>query len=376
MSRVIIVGGGIIGMSLAFELSTRHRQVTVVEKEKIGEKASSAGAGMLPAANADTAIHPLEHLTALSNSLHAAWSLRLQALTGIDNGYRVAGSLHLANSPGEIASLYGAMDEWTTQEVQHEVLEPDRLQRDFAFLDQAFRDQAMAVWVKESAQFENQKQLEALRIACQKQGVELLEDYCVEEWRTADGRVKQLSGRSGVIDGDQFVITAGPWTEQLTEPLSLELPMQPVRGQMIGYQLPREANRCLLEGPLINVGSRYLVARSDGRVIVGSTIEEVGFDCRTNANDIEELKRWAAQLIPALDEESWEDQWAGLRPATFDGFPYIGRLPGLPNVWVAAGHFKAGLQLSTGTAVVLADELEGGQASIDLSPFSPSRVKI
>jgi glycine oxidase len=142
----------------------------------------------------------------------------------------------------------------------------------------------------------------------------------------------------------------------------------PIRGQIVLF-------RCH-EPPItriINEGSRYLVPREDGRVLAGSTEEEVGFDKRTTAEAIADLTEFARDLVPALREATIEKTWAGLRPGSFDGLPYLGRLPGLMNAYVAAGHFRNGLFLSTATAVVMSQLIRGEQPEVDLSPFRVGR---
>jgi glycine oxidase len=125
---------------------------------------------------------------------------------------------------------------------------------------------------------------------------------------------------------------------------------------------------------IINEGPRYLVPRDDGRVLVGSTEEDAGFDRSTTAGAQADLLAFALGLVPALAGARVERSWAGLRPATADGVPYLGRVPGVQNAFVAAGHFRGGLQLSTGTAVVMSQLAAGGEAEVDLSSFALDRA--
>ncbi|MEL7497967.1 MAG: FAD-binding oxidoreductase [Planctomycetota bacterium] len=379
MSQTVIVGGGIIGLSTAFELARREHKVVVLESGEFGQQASWAGAGMLPPANAKTAVHPLEHLTALSNELHQQWSIELKHRTGIDNGYRKCGSLHLARTPGEIASLMGLMDEWTTQEIAFEQLK-DRLPNRFPFLHEDWDEaKTIQVFTPEAAQFDNRKQIDSLLVACRQLNVALHDNVSLEDWSIAESKLTSVAVKPesvGLIEADQFLLAAGPWTEHLASQLGVVLPMQPVRGQLVGYRVDPQTQPGLVNAPIINEGSRYLVTREDGQVIGGSTIEEIGFDDSTSESEITELKQWVSSIVPAIERAEFHGGWAGLRPATYDGFPYLGKLPGLDNVLVATGHFKSGLQWSTGTAVVLADLLTEVTPPIDLSPFAPSRVNV
>jgi glycine oxidase len=124
---------------------------------------------------------------------------------------------------------------------------------------------------------------------------------------------------------------------------------------------------------IVNEGSRYLVPREDGHVLVGSTEEEAGFDKRTTPEVIDDLTEFAKSLVPALADAAIEKTWSGLRPCALDGLPYLGRLPGLENAYVAAGHFRSGLYLSAATAVVMSQLIRGEEPDIDLTPFRVGR---
>jgi len=128
--------------------------------------------------------------------------------------------------------------------------------------------------------------------------------------------------------------------------------------------------------PIVNEGTRYVVPRDDGHVLVGATIEEAGFNESTTDEAKMTLAADAKRLVPLLTEDKIEKAWAGLRPGTHDAFPYMGRLPGCENAFVSTGHFKTGLQLSPGSAVAMADLIEGKDTLVDLTPFDPSRVLV
>jgi glycine oxidase len=170
---------------------------------------------------------------------------------------------------------------------------------------------------------------------------------------------------------DAVVFACGAWTQKVTSELVDCVQMVPVRGQMILYRLEQP-----LDLPIINEGARYVVPRDNGYVLVGATIEEAGFDETTTDSAIETLAADARRLVPALSQDKIEKTWAGLRPGTHDGFPYMGRFPGFDNAFVSTGHFKTGLQLSPGSAVAMADLIEGKKTLVDLTPFAPSRVLV
>ena len=386
--KIAIIGGGVIGLSIAWEVSRRGHQAVVIEKSRLGRGASWAGAGILPPSNAATAIHPLEHLEARSDQLHPQWADRLKKETGIETGFQTCGGLYLARTAGERASLLGRASEWKERAIPFHELSSNELSDQFPALAQSVLDEAMAWWAPSETQICNPHHVQALAVACEKMGVELLENCGESKIDYEQGTVKQVtinpdSSAPKTISADAYCLTAGPWSGQIASQMlghvadqpggatGEPLPMLPVRGQMLLYKLDTAPFAAI-----VNEGTRYLVPRADGHVLFGATIEEVGFDTSTTESGIANLKQHAETLLPELTEARLVKTWAGLRPGTFDGFPYIGPLSHSSNLFVAAGHFKAGLHLSPGTAEVIADLIEQKTPMIDLRPFAPSRTKV
>ncbi len=371
MNENVIIGGGIIGLSIAYELAKRGQSVVVLERDQTGQKASWAGAGIITPANAATAIHPLEQLEAISHELHESWSAELLASTGIDNGFRKCGGLHIARTVGELAALAGSMSDWTQRQIEFEPWDQAQTRERHPFLNDA--DIRKSVWVPGESQFCNPDHVQALAQACRLLGVTIKERIGEVSLECSGARIQLAKYANESFSSKRFFIAAGPWSEQILKPTHVVLPMQPVRGQIVLYQVPTELGSTA-DWPIVNEGTRYLVPRHDGHVIAGATIEEVGFDCRTTASEIADLRGWAEGMSSFLNESTFVKSWAGLRPGTYDGFPYLGQLGRFENGFVATGHFKSGLHLSTGTAVVMADLAEGKTPKIDLRPFSPNRV--
>lgn len=371
---VTLVGGGIIGLSIAYELLKRNWKVTLIESNQFGRAASWAGAGILLPANRLTANHPLEHLSALSNRMHEIWASELSAETGIDNGFHRCGGLYVARSPGEIASLSGLQFQLADQKIELESLDADRV-RELPFVRNNFENLngiKRALYLNDESQICNPHHVQALIAACRSRGA-VMHEHCriTQIVRDRDsGQIKQVKSETESFESDQFVFTAGPWTEATTAAVA-PLPMVPVRGQIVMFKLeePQFA-------PIIYEGSHYLVPRRDGHVLAGATIEEAGFDCSTTSEAEDKLLNFASRLFPSLNARTKVKHWSGLRPTTYDGFPYLGPIPDIQNGLVAAGHFRLGIQLSTGTAAVIADLLEKKTPEIDLVPFSPSRIHL
>jgi glycine oxidase len=211
--------------------------------------------------------------------------------------------------------------------------------------------------------------LQALRAAClDTNNVVILEDAPVRHIQINAGLVKEIRTDNDELTGGSYLLAAGAWTDRLLDPLGVQLNVQPVRGQ-IALLNP---GRVLFRHVLMH-GAQYLVPRQDGRVLIGSTEEHVGFAKDTTEGAIAGLLALGSRLVPALADAPIERTWAGLRPGSPDGLPYIGNVPHVENLIVAAGHFRAGIQLSPGTALLLKERLLGQPASMPMDAFRLDR---
>lgn len=363
MHDVLIIGGGVIGLSLAWDLARHGRSVQLIERSEPGREASWAGAGILPAAVRRTDQHPYEQLCGLACELHPAWAAELRSLTGIDTGYRRCGGLYLARTPGEAAALAA----WATTQ-QEDGIEIERLTAEqVAKLEPRLAAPGIHYSLPGEAQLRNPRHLQALLSACEHAGVSISTQTAASPLLAA-GELAGIETPAGLLRARQYCFTAGAWTGPLLTQLGIAAGIVPIRGQIVLFRCDQPPVR-----RIINAGSRYLVPRDDGRLLAGSTEEEAGFDKRTTEEGIAELTSFARSLIPSLADAQIERTWAGLRPGSFDGLPYLGRLPGLSNAFVAAGHFRSGLFLSPATAVVMSQLLRGELPAIDLAPFRVGR---
>lgn len=359
-----------VGLSLAYELSSQGTSVQVVDQGPFGREASWAGAGILPPQSEQGSPDALTALGTLSSQLHAEWAASLRDETGIDTGYRRTGGWNLATNTAAAAALRLSVQQWHRHDVEARIVDAD----EWARLEPALADERRGVPIEAAcllpgeAQLRNPRHLKALLAACQRRGVTLSPHTTVTDIQTAGDRVVAVETSTGRLTAAHYCVTAGAWSGALLARLGARAPVRPMRGQIV---LLASAVRLL--DRVVNVGPRYLVPRPDGRVLVGSTVEDVGFDKRTTAEAVGGLLRFALDLVPALRDAVVERTWAGLRPHTADGLPYLGRVAGLENASVATGHFRGGLHLSTGTATVMSQLIRGETLSVDLSPFSLTR---
>ncbi|HZU35526.1 MAG TPA: glycine oxidase ThiO, partial [Gemmataceae bacterium] len=344
----------------AYYLTNAGARVLVLDKGEFGQEASWAGAGILSPGNPERAKEPYDMLRAHSAALFPRLSAELADLTGIDNGYVRCGGLEFA-TPDEP----NPEDHWRAEGIAFEKLDGQAAHE----LEPALADIAGVVYaLPDMGQVRNPRHLKALIAACTRRGVTLHPGCPAYRFERHGGRISAVHTAQGNLMADKFLIATGAWTTPLIQPLGVQPGIHPVRGQ-IAF-LNTRANRF---SRVIQQGHRYLVPRLDGRVLVGSTEEEVGFDKRTTASAIADLLQFAIAIVPGLQDAAVERCWAGLRPGSPDGLPFLGRVPGCDNLFIAAGHFRTGIQLSPATALVMKECLLEQPLTIPLEPFRLDR---
>lgn len=361
----VIVGGGVIGLSVAYRLACEGVLSTVLDRRGVGQEASWAGAGMIPANTERLRTHPNVELRSWSAVLYPAWSAALREETGIDNGYQVTGGVDVAATADEERDLRSSAGRWKTEGIVYERLAP----ADFARVEPALNpDLRVAYFLPDRAQVRNPRHLRALAAAASKRGVTLRPDEPVLGFEAIGGRVSAVRTATESIACGGVILTAGAWTGGLLDGLGLHAPTPPLKGQIVLLRGDRPLLRRIVEH-----GKNYLVPRDDGRVLIGATEEDAGFDTRSTPTAVRDLIAEALRLCPSLAGAEVERAWAGLRPGSVDTRPYLGVVPGYVNALVAAGHKRAGLQLSPATAELISDLALGRPPRIDLRPFRIGR---
>jgi len=369
MTDCVIIGGGVIGLSIARELAGRGARVEVVSRAVGRDTASWAAAGIFPPAPDDADASPGDRLTAWSDALHRTWAQELLVETGIDNGLRRCGGLHVAASDAGLDRLAIAATSWRRRGARCAWL---------TAADIRSREPALAAAIDhggvragfllpEEMSLRPPRHLEALAASCRGRGITITAAE-VRGIDVRDGKVAGVVTDVGVVRGGAYCLATGAWSGSVAASLGIAIDTRPIRGQIVLLRFPRQ-----ILGRVVNFGVDYLVPRDDGRLLVGSTIEDAGFTPTTTPEAVERLLGVAHRLLGRLPDATVEQAWAGLRPGSVDGLPTLGPIPTLRNAFVATGHFRAGLHQSTGTAVLLADLITGVEPSIDPVPFSPLR---
>lgn len=361
MADVVVVGGGVIGLSVAYELAGQGATVTLLEQAQFGQEASWAGAGILHPGNLSLATSPQAKLRALSFSCWQPLSKQLKEQTGIDNCFLNCGAIQLGISTEK--SLQAEYEEWQREGVEAEWLNMVSIANYEPALAPQFQ---YGVRLPQLHQVRNPRHLKALYRGCQQRGVQLIPGTPVVDWQVQLGRVRaaEVLTDVGRYFGDHFVITAGAWSDRLLRRANCQSAITPVRGQMVLLNMQQRPIRHVIEA-----GPRYVVPRNDGRVLVGSTEEWVGFDKRNTAEGIRSLLEFGSSLVPSLKDATLERCWSGLRPRSSTNIPIIDRVPDYQNLFVAAGHFRSGLQLSPATGLLVRQLLLGQPLSVPLAAF-------
>ena len=353
---VAIVGGGVIGLALARELSSRGADVLVIERGRTGAEASSAAAGLLSAQSDGVTPSSFFDLALESRDLYPDWTTALLQETGLDAGWRRTGVLRA----GGEQSL--ARFEWQVAAG----LPVERLDaRGVASLSggRAAAGIDRGLFFPADAVVQSRQLVGALRRSLDLRGVAIAEGVAVTRFTIEGGVCRGLETSAGSVACGRVVDAAGAWAN-LDPTLPFAIPVEPVRGQIV--ELAGPALPTVLESDDV-----YLVPRSDGSLLVGATVERTGFVKEVTAAGVAGLLAAAFDLAPSLREARLVDAWAGLRPGTPDGLPLLGQSP-VRSLLLAAGHFRNGILLAPLTALLLADVVTGA-GTRNLSAFSPDR---
>jgi glycine oxidase len=366
-SDVVVVGGGVIGLSVAYPCARAGLSVTVLERGALGRESSWAGAGIIPDGCGATARSAYGKLLGTSSEMYPELSAELRDETGIDNGYRRCGGLELGFDDSDAHALRSVAGHYNKEGVVWTELTAEQTRE----LEPALTGPLHAAYhIPGMAQVRNPRHVKALAAACARRGVRLVTGAHVIGFEREQDRILGVRTIDRRFDAATTVVTAGAWSGGVLHTLGVSLPVKPIRGQiaLLNCEPP-------LLHRIIMLGKRYLVPRPDGRVLVGSTEEDVGFDSRPTPGGIRELLEVALRVAPALGSAHLERSWAGLRPGSPDSKPFIGPVPGYHAILVAAGHFRAGLQLAPATGLVVKQLIAGEPPSVPLDAFRLDRPR-
>lgn len=363
-STALIIGGGVIGGSIALELAKKGMDCTILEKGTFCSEASTASAGMLcPQAEM---FHPRMAPSIFKESLklYRNWTEELEDISNIPVQYVQEGMIRVVFSEEEKMEINHALSSsnkpglWETPEAIH------NMEHSITHKNKG------GLYFPEDGQLHPIYLAKSIHTAVKRVGVNM------EEWTSAlsliteNNRVLGARTTNGDFYADYTIVAAGAWTPSLLSPLGLHVPIFPVKGQMCAVKAPSLQLKKTVQG----LGSMIL-PRQDGTLTIGVTIEHKEFNKEATIDGIARIYQTASQLIPGLKEAEFLTTWAGLRPGTPDGIPYIGEFSDYAGLMVAAGHYSVGILLAPITAKTIGQIVNGERAKMNMEPFHPERFQ-
>ncbi len=350
-AEIAVIGAGLIGMLSAYMLAKSGKKVIIIEKSTAALESSWAGGGIL------SPLYPWRYpdtvnvLAAKSQLMYPALVAEIQKISGLDPEYRRCGMHILQDDMDETA--YQWLDE---HKIEYENTVPPwstENHRHYLFLPQI-------------AQIRNPRFIKSLTVALEKMGVEIQLNQEVFGFKKKAENDFEISTAKGLLSAEKIVVCAGAWTSRL---LGQDLPsvtIKPIRGQMLLYKAPAD----LISSIVLAMG-KYIIPRKDGRILVGSTMEDVGFEKATTEKGRVDLMAFVEDICPVIANYPIEQHWSGLRPGSPDGTPYIGEHPTISGVYINSGHFRNGVVMAPASALLLSDIIQGNQLDIDKSKYMP-----
>jgi len=365
--HIAIIGAGITGLMSALELLEQGCSVTLFDQQAAGQAASWAGGGIL------SPMYPWRYPAAVNalarhaKPMYQDWNQKLQPFTGIDFQIHETGMLIFDEADFEIGLSYAATHQEPQQ--QAELLDQAKLQQINPRINQSKFKQA--IYFPELANIRNPRLLQSIiHYLKQHPRVTWQEDCKITRLNIQQGCVKSISDEhSQVFQADQYVFTTGAWSQYWSQQLGLEIPVQPVQGQMLLFKTPENWLPTMCMHKVM-----YLIPRQDGHVLCGSSMRQVGFDTSPSSEIRQDILQACIEMVPELADFPLVKQWAGLRPSSPDGIPYIGRIPKLHNAWANFGHFRNGLCMGPASGKLLAQLMLKQMPIVDPAPYDPVRL--
>ncbi|MBI3087348.1 MAG: glycine oxidase ThiO [Candidatus Omnitrophica bacterium] len=363
----VVLGGGIIGCATAWELAQRGQRVALIERGAIGAEASKAAAGILAAQMDVERPGAFFELCQASKGMYRGWVCALERTSRRSVGYHRDGILYLACSRADVRRMERRRRWQTRRGLRVERWSPRDVSRREPNVQGRIR---AGFFFPAESQVDNVELMEALAAACRKTGVRLWERTEAQRVLVRGRRVAGVRTTRGTIRAPVVVNGLGSWAPLSGVPIPKPVIM-PARGQMLAFDAPKGLFR-----HVVMAEAAYGVQRRDGRLIIGSTVEFVGFDRRVTLEGMTRIVSGFRSLVrqDVFERATFREAWAGLRPCTIDRRPILGatRIAGL---YVAAGHFRHGILLAPLTARLMAELILTGRASCDLSPFALDRFR-
>jgi glycine oxidase len=363
---VVIIGGGIIGCSIAWRLAQAGMKVTVLERSEPGTEASTAAAGMLAPIGEMVTPRAFSDLCIASRSLYPGFAAEIEEAGGCSVGHRSDGSLLAALDAAQDEELANVRSAQAAQGYTVHALTASEVHERVAGLSPQIRS---GLFIPGDHWVDNERLMRALLTVCQRAGVRLERGMAVHEFHTKNSRIESVTAANGsIFSARAYVLAAGCWSGELASALGVHIPISPCRGQMMEFESPHQIPF------VVRAGIHYLVPRADRHVLMGTTSEYAGFEKVVTGEGLMSILDGVTRLAPMVKDFRFVRAWAGLRPDTADHLPVLG-YGETENLLFATGHFRNGILLTPITAEVISDLVLKGSSSRPLELYRPTRFR-
>lgn len=364
--HIAIIGCGISGLLTALELLEQDCSITLFDQQHAGKAASWAGGGILSPMYPWRYPQAVNDLAQHGKKLYQRWNEKLRPITGIDFEIHDTGLLIFDQEDFEIGQNYSTQYHEPMQRC--ELLDRNRLEQLNPHISEQFQQ---AMHFPEISNVRNPRLLKSIiHYLKQHPQVKLYEQTWIDHFEITNHQIKSLRTSQGqYFEADQYVIATGSWSEHWSNQLNLNIPVHPVQGQMLLFKTPKNWLPTMCMNQVM-----YLIPRQDGHIVCGSSMDEIGFDHRPNLDTQRKIYKASLEMVPELEQFPIVQSWAGLRPSSPSGIPYIGKLPELHNAWANFGHYRNGLCMGPASAQLLRKLMLNQELTTNAKAYSPQRL--
>jgi len=366
--HIAIIGAGVSGLLTALELVEQGCEVTIFDQQQAGHAASWAGGGILSPMYPWRYPHEVNQLAKKGKQLYQYWNDKLLPQTGIDFEIHETGMLIFDEADFDIGLNY--KDQYHDPMQHCEYLQREQLESVNPHISKQFQH---AIYFPQLANVRNPRLLKSL-ITYLKQhpNAKIIENTWVEKFNIQHQHIQSIeNSNKQYFEADQFVIATGAWSNTWSQQLQRSIPVEPVQGQMMLFKTPEHWLPTMCMNDVM-----YLIPRIDGHIVCGSSMNHLGFDQRPSVQTQQSIYKACIEMVPELKNFPIVQQWAGLRPSSPTGIPYIGKMPELENLWANFGHYRNGLCMGPASAQLLRQLLLNQKTLVNAKEYSTDRLKL
>ena len=368
MKKVIIIGAGIIGLSISFYLKKNNFDVIVIEKDKAGTEASYASAGMLAAQSEFDFYENFMDFCIKSRNMYPDYCKDIEQASGISIEYKKSGMIRPALNEDQEKHLKSNYEWQKKHGFEIEFLNGDKLREIEPKLSKSILS---GLYTKNDGQVNNRKLVEALILANKKNNVKIIENCELKDYLIDNNKIIEVKTDNGDIKADIVVNAAGAWSSLISPGVIKNFEVKPIRGQLVALQSNKEIMKKVIFASILGKGG-YVVPREDNTIILGSTVEDIGFEKRNTEEGINSILKTCFNILPEFKNLKINEKWSGFRPLAEDNLPIIGKT-GIEGLILATAHYRNGILLAPITAKAITELIVNDKIMPEIKDFSVNR---